>query len=635
LSKIDTYKNSYIPEIDGLRAIAVLIVIIFHLGVGGFSGGFVGVDIFFVISGFVITRSICSEYSKNGCVSYSNFYMRRVRRLAPSLMFVLLLSTMISIAILSSEDLQDFGGSLLHSIIGISNLYFLQGSGYFDSSALSKPLLHTWSLGVEEQYYLIWPVLLSTLLMYLSKAWIKYFFYYSFFLFFLLNIYFISDIFNSHWGNSIYLSKYVADKKSALFYFPVFRIFEFLFGALLVFVYDSRLPNRYIDDSLFLLGASLIGVSIYTITDKAMFPSFNALIIAISTLLIIYAKKSVISKAILANSLMVWIGRISYPLYLVHWPVIVFWSYLYGESLDFSDKIYLLIIIFILSSIIYKYIETPVRLHNRNYLPVTLILALVLMYTASSMWQNNGWSKTAGNISGSGNFSVESKKNYTDYNQYAHYGYTANEDGKKLIIIGDSYAKDILNIIKAGRLHGTYVISFINVPNYCQFVYGIPLGNYINHIDATKQKFCKKVHASLFSSNEIKSADYIFIASSWTNWVSESLMTSILKIKEKTNGKIYLFGKKVLNLDPMKAYLSNSMKSKFMIDQDNYSQEKELMSLIGDSNDVTYISMYELFCTDKNCSPFNKDGFPLFFDRGHLTPQGAKFFYKKLDYIFR
>ena len=156
---MDTKRN-HLRHIDGLRAIAVLSVIFFHFGIFGFSGGYIGVDIFFVISGFLITRIIVAEIELTGRFSFLNFYQRRVRRLFPALVFVLFLTTVAAIFLLAPENLVQYGGSLAASAFSVSNILFWFESGYFDTASHLKPLLHTWSLSVEEQFYLVWPLLL-------------------------------------------------------------------------------------------------------------------------------------------------------------------------------------------------------------------------------------------------------------------------------------------------------------------------------------------------------------------------------------------------------------------------------------------------------------------------------------------
>ena len=155
----------YRPDIDGLRALAVFSVLFFHLGFTTFGGGYVGVDVFFVISGFLITQLIRAEVQRTESFRFSNFYMRRARRLAPALFFTFALCFAFAVVLFSPSDFERFSGALVHAVVSLSNFYFWTESGYFDTAATVKPLLHTWSLSVEEQFYLVWPATMVFLLL--------------------------------------------------------------------------------------------------------------------------------------------------------------------------------------------------------------------------------------------------------------------------------------------------------------------------------------------------------------------------------------------------------------------------------------------------------------------------------------
>ena len=163
--------SNYRPDIDGLRALAVLCVIFYHLGFESFSGGYVGVDVFFVISGYLITNLIVDEVKETKSFNFANFYVRRARRLFPALFFTCLLSFIFAFLLFSPLHFDRFGGALTSTMMSISNFFFWNESGYFNASSDFKPLLHTWSLSVEEQFYFLWPATLVFLLIRASK-WI-------------------------------------------------------------------------------------------------------------------------------------------------------------------------------------------------------------------------------------------------------------------------------------------------------------------------------------------------------------------------------------------------------------------------------------------------------------------------------
>jgi peptidoglycan/LPS O-acetylase OafA/YrhL len=372
----------YRPDIDGLRSIAILSVLFFHLGYKFIPGGFVGVDIFFVISGFLITNLIKNEIDNTGTFNFQNFYIRRVRRLFPALIVVLILTTIFAILILSPTHLASFGGSLMSSLFSISNMFFWIEADYFDVSAKIKPLLHTWSLTVEEQFYFIWPITLILLLK-LNKKWKII----SFMIFFALASLYMNEIFND--GSVRFInnhfpswSEYFSNGSSTIFYLLPFRIYEFIIGAMLVYVISYKFKKQYLYDILFIVGLIFIGYSIIYFNDKMLFPSYIALLPTVGTALLIYSGNKSRLTLLLSNKLMISIGLISYSLYLIHWPIIVFWNYL-SPKLIITEKISIIIISIVLAILSYKFIEQPFRrkkfsLGNRGWKYSSIILIMLL-----------------------------------------------------------------------------------------------------------------------------------------------------------------------------------------------------------------------------------------------------------------
>jgi len=211
----------YYKHIDGLRALAVIAVVLVHLDFSAFSGGFVGVDVFFVISGFLITNIIVKELNTTGSFSFINFYTRRVRRIMPALIFTLLLSFGLSVWLLNLAKFQVFGGSLATAIVSFSNVFFYNQAGYFDIFSKSSPLLHTWSLGVEEQFYIFWPIALL--------------------LAFKINRKFIIPLIVTVFIFSLGWSIHRQDVNiTSLYFLAQFRAFEFCIGACLVWIINKH-----------------------------------------------------------------------------------------------------------------------------------------------------------------------------------------------------------------------------------------------------------------------------------------------------------------------------------------------------------------------------------------------------------
>ena len=285
-------------------------VLLFHFGVPGMAGGYVGVDVFFVISGYLITRLIADEVAATGRLDFRNFYSRRVRRILPALMATLAATTVLAVASLTPADLVAYGKSLVASAVSMSNLLFWSESGYFDAASKTKPLLHTWSLSVEEQFYLFWPAFL-----YLAyrlggrRALVG-----------AIVAAGLASFAANHWAVAAHRIGFLSD----LFFLPHFRVFEFAIGAIGCFVID-RLPRvRGLHESMAALGLGLIGGAIVFMDEGSVFPYMNALVPCLGALLVIAAAGARGVGALLTNPVSVWIGRISYSLYLAHWPVVVF-----------------------------------------------------------------------------------------------------------------------------------------------------------------------------------------------------------------------------------------------------------------------------------------------------------------------
>lgn len=299
----------YRPDIDGLRAVAVLAVVLFHAGISSISGGFVGVDVFFVISGFLITTIIVKEI-RRGDFSLTVFYERRIRRILPAFFVVMLFSAVVAYSLLLPQDFENFGKSLVAASLSVSNLLFWRESGYFDSTAELKPLLHTWSLGVEEQFYLFFPLLLMFIARFFKQRWTLWIVLIAF-----------SSLLLSAWG--------AKHQPSATFYLLPTRAWELALGGLLAMGGVPPIHQRFWREIEALLGLGLIVWGISALTPESSFPGLNALYPCLGAALVIHAGSS--GPSMVGNVLswrpLVLIGLISYSLYLWHWPLLVFAKY--------------------------------------------------------------------------------------------------------------------------------------------------------------------------------------------------------------------------------------------------------------------------------------------------------------------
>ena len=338
----------YRKEVDGLRAVAVIPVIFFHAGFSGFSGGFIGVDVFFVISGYLITSIIIHDFQKQK-FSIINFYERRARRILPALSFMLLFTTLAAYLLMPAYLLKLYSQSLVSVASFLSNVYFYLTSGYFSTAAEEKPLLHTWSLAVEEQYYLFYPLLLMVLWK-KGKTLIQWV---------LVVITLVS----------LALAQYLAELQlvNANFYLIFSRAWELMLGSLLAFT-----PHLYGQAShrtkqfISMLGLLMIICSIVLFDKYTPFPSLYTLIPVLGTcLLIAYTDSKTIVGKLLSSPAFVGVGLISYSLYLWHQP---FLAFLRLKSIGEPQLVHLwlaIILTFLLAFISWKYVEAPFRNKKR------------------------------------------------------------------------------------------------------------------------------------------------------------------------------------------------------------------------------------------------------------------------------
>lgn len=352
---------SYRADIDGLRAIAVLSVVLNHAGIALFPGGFIGVDIFLVISGYLITSIIMREINA-GKFSLVKFYERRIRRIYPALFAMLAFTVIATMLLYNAQNLRDFGKSLIATTFFFSNIHFWTETGYFERPAQLKPLLHTWSLAVEEQFYIFFPLLMLGLARYVKPR--------------------IAQILTGIAILSFSLDLFTLQSDaSGAFYFAHLRAWELLIGGILALNPFPTKTNLSVRNFLSLLGLGMTLAPIFLYTSNTAFPGFAAALPVLGAALIIYSGIEdfpFVSK-LLSVAPLVFIGQISYSLYLWHWNLIVFGKYYAIKSLTPQEMFGLLLVIFIISILSWHFVEKPFReksiLQNRS----------IFIYAASVM----------------------------------------------------------------------------------------------------------------------------------------------------------------------------------------------------------------------------------------------------------
>jgi peptidoglycan/LPS O-acetylase OafA/YrhL len=352
----------YRREIDGLRAIAVLSVILFHAGIEKFCGGFVGVDVFFVISGYLITTIILAELEQ-GKFSIVNFYERRARRILPALFLVMLVCIPFAWLLLTPTELSSFSKSLVAVPLFVSNIFFGRHVEYFETEAELKPLLHTWSLAAEEQYYIIYPLFLM-LFWRLWKQWIL----------ITLGITFLASLTFAQWALYTNLS-------SSFFLLPT-RVWELIIGAFTAFYLSKDNRKEFganIGEVGGCLGVALILYAVFNFSQETPFPGLYALIPTIgSALIILFATPQTNVGKFLGSKIFVGIGLLSYSAYLWHQPILAYARHCSKDVyLNIHIKLLLIVILFTISFLSWRYVEQPFRIKGKFSRRFILVFSLV------------------------------------------------------------------------------------------------------------------------------------------------------------------------------------------------------------------------------------------------------------------
>ena len=497
----------YRKEIDGLRALAIIPVIIYHSGLTFLSGGFVGVDVFFVISGYLITSIIRSEL-ETGMFSFKNFYERRARRILPALYVVLFCTIPLAYLWMSPHDLRKFSKNLLGGVLFISNLVSYKESNYFDTSSLTKPLLHLWSLSIEEQFYLFFPIIFILLWKISIKKIILA----------LLLIFAIS----------LYISELMLDTKSAAsFYLLTSRAWELVIGSLASFIiFKNSNKNEFYREILAFLGLTLIVCSLLFFDRNISFPGLHALLPTFgASLILIFGTKNTLTGKILANKYLVKIGLLSYGAYLWHQPAFAFFNYKNISSPNLITSTLLIIFTMILAYLSWKYIETPMRDKKRYSSKfvwrISLLGAIIFIALGSIGYLSKGFPYRFPSQLENAFYPPSSnehklcnfKTDHDDQNiKICEFGDLKSQSA--IILFGDSHASSLLasldSIFKSKKVKGLRVKLNENCHSIPRFISGE-----INEKNKIKINECLN-NFNHFLEYTKKNADGIIISIYWT-----------------------------------------------------------------------------------------------------------------------
>jgi peptidoglycan/LPS O-acetylase OafA/YrhL len=609
---------NYRREIDGIRALAVIPVILFHAGFSWFSGGYVGVDVFFVISGYLITGIVTSDIAR-GTFSIANFYERRIRRILPALFLVVVVCAPVAFWVLLPADLKEFGQSLIAVATFSSNVFFWSQSGYFHGAAELKPLLHTWSLSVEEQFYVVFPPLLLLMWRW-GRKWVVT----------VLLAIAMTSLLLAEWG--------ALNKPIATFFLLPTRAWELLLGSLAAFYIanESRQQLTLTQNNILAsIGFIAVAYAVFGFDAKTTFPGLHALVPTLGTaLMIISARPETWVGKFLCQPAMVSVGLISYSAYLWHQPLFSF-----ARHLGLTDSATLTlgalaVLSLVLGYLSWRYVETPFR-RNRVISRNRIFLfagcgSLAILLTGLSGHMLNGFidrlnpeDRYLASIS-SGEQGVYVR---TRFDALHHASFSEQDKGIKLMVIGDSYAKDLVNAIYEGPLANQMQVSTHQISAGCGNLF---LTRSIEaHVTNSYPVLCRQDgwYNSSTVRELIRQSDQVWVASAWQAWDAALLPESLANLRREFGDKFVIFGTKDFGIIDIKKLLATPVPQRYQtqnqISETSRQINRQLAQAVGTTH---FVDVSDLICgaSGRGCRVFTPDGRLLSYDGGHLTVEGAR-----------
>lgn len=607
-----TGHSTFIPGVEGLRALAVLSVLFFHLEFAGVAGGYLGVDLFFVISGFIITRNILGD-SLKGRFTLRDFYVRRFRRLFPALVATILVTLVVASIVMPPHELENAAASGIYAVFSLANINFWLESGYFDAAAHYKPLLHTWSLSVEEQFYLFWPVMLLLVSVRRSRALLAAI---------LLLLSLLVSVF------------YMRVAPEAVFYLLPFRVHQLMAGALIA-ILGWRLLGGWGNASI-LLG-TLAFLALVLLTGPDFSPAIGAVGVTLIGFSLLLGCESRLAVSVYGWAPLQWIGSRSYALYLVHWPLIVLFKFATDFGLNNKERLFLFVASFVLAVALHELVEKPFRkrgpdstLMQRKAVPFSMAAMLLLLSLAGFIIQQEG-------LKGRGdwviNRIVESARmaakirrdeirygvcNLHEEHKFSDYSHDqcakAEEDRVNVIVIGDSMAADVYMMLKA-----TYPDFHLlqATAGACTPLLSLRESTFRYHA-------CLALNDLRFSTALEQDIDLVVMAAMWRTQDMPAIVETVEHVRKK--------GLQVLLFGPRSAYrgrVPTLLAKEASLDGINEKlaqhvvQHKETLELMRQSlPGVQVVDMHEIQCKPDCIAMIDSE--LLYMDAVHFTPTGAR-----------
>ena len=601
----------YRPEIDGLRALAILPVVLFHAGFGAFSGGFIGVDVFFVISGYLITSLVMRDIAADR-FSILTFYERRARRILPAMIFVVLCSAPLAILLLLPSALQSFGESVVATMAFVANHYFLDQVDYFAPRADLMPLLHMWSLAVEEQYYLVVPPLMWLLWRVGVRLRLM--------LFFVTVASVLSVI-----AASLVVQKFPG---VAFFTFPM-RAFELGIGSMLAIVFRSRdLPRTAANGALGLLGVALILGSVVLIPEDALMPSYLSLIPCLGAALIIaFATEGTAARAVLASRPLVGIGLISFSFYLWHQPLFAFARATVAQP-STALMLGLAILSALLAAITWRLVEQPTR-HARLSRARVLTLAVVGLVATAAIGQLIA--REAARLHPLAAEDAQLDVSFEARGQFVRGRYNALPSDfadaapgqPRLLIIGDSYSQDFWNMTLAAGAFQGWAVATHYIPTVCQTYLGTEnVDAFVEPSSHRRCRFYRRVDTFAAAARE---ADVIIFVSKWAGWAAERVNESVAALAPRPEQKVIVVGAKGFGDVFLPGYVGLTAAERAAVRVTPMEEQTGAAPVLARAlGPGRFVDLQAMMCPEGTCALFTPEGALISHDGDHLTETGAK-----------
>lgn len=631
------HPGAYRQDIDGLRAIAVLSVILFHIEKTLLPGGFVGVDIFFVISGYLISRNLVQDLALNR-LSFVGFYSRRVKRIAPAMLVVVLATLVAAQIIMLPDDAKATAKSAEWALASLSNVYFsiFQNTGYFAQSSAELPLLHLWSLGVEEQFYVVWPVFLALIYPRLKK-----------------NL-FIAAVLGTALISFLLGEAMFSQHPSFAYYMLPTRAGELLFGAIVAIAVENHIENflpQSASTPIAIAGAFLLIGSLIFLSEDKVFPGLLAIPPTAGAALLIlsgHLRQNKIAHLLSLKPLR-WVGLVSYSAYLWHWPLLAFYRYGYGSPNLISGTIIFLLTI-LLAWITYRYVEQPGRKFSGlswkkifgPYVAASAVLFFVALFCAySGTFSQKPWNadyqKQLTNIQDTNrpanelDYVCQRKKiEQTDItNTHCVVGSKSNSGSPEILLWGDSNAAHYIGMIEVFAKNSGFHFRNLEVGT-CPPM----LSDVRDFVDIRRIEDCRS--SQILIQEVIAKTDVVIIAAAW-NFYQQKSERFIEHFFESTQqlvnaGKTIILIGKIPEMDnfdrrckekSLSYPLLKCTAKKAPISQEVASINEKLREFALTNPRVHYFDATSYLCPNGLCSAYSTDGEQIYFDRSHLSMSGS------------